>query len=215
MAVIEIPYPTPIYRITHIQNLETILKRDGIFAPNMTPNDKLPHVAIHYEGIQQQRSCKSVPCGPGGTVHDYVPFYFGPRSPMLYTISKGNVQGYTGGQKQVIYLATTAQFIEKCGIKYVFTDGHAIMAYTSFFDNLSKLGRIDWSIIKSKWWNDTEIYPDRKRKRQAEFLVYEKVPWNSIKIIIVMDNKIEDKVNSILNAYDSNIPVKVRRTWYY
>ena len=46
---------------------------------------------IAYESIQDRRSIKSVPCGVGGSLHDYVPFYFAPRSPMLYTIHRGNL----------------------------------------------------------------------------------------------------------------------------
>jgi hypothetical protein len=215
MATEKFPNPTPIYRITHFKNLETILKRDGIYAPNMTPNDGLAHMAIHHLSIQNQRACTLVPCGPRGTVHDYVPFYFGPKAPMLYSIYRNNVQDYSGGQKPVVYLVTFAQFIQSNGLRFVFTDGHAIMAYTSFYDDLSQLKNIDWSIIKSKYWNDTQDYPDRCRRRNTEFLVHEKVPWNSIKAIIVMDNGIADEVNSILSEFNSGVPVKVKRDWYY
>ncbi|MGQ7112742.1 DarT ssDNA thymidine ADP-ribosyltransferase family protein, partial [Escherichia sp. TWPC-MK] len=37
-------------------------------------------------GKQHRRSEMRVTCGPGGVVHDYVPFYFTKRSPMLLKV---------------------------------------------------------------------------------------------------------------------------------
>jgi len=75
--------PTPIYRFLHVENLETCLRRGKLYAPHWTPNDGLPYKTIHNLDIQKQRKVAPIPCGPGGVIHDYVAFYFGPRSPML------------------------------------------------------------------------------------------------------------------------------------
>ena len=44
------------------------------------------------------RQAKPITCGPGGTCHDYVPFYFGPLSVMLLNLKTGRVQGYDDGR---------------------------------------------------------------------------------------------------------------------
>jgi hypothetical protein len=44
---------------------------------------------IAYQGAQGKRATKLVARPPMGVIHDYVPFYFAPRSPMLFTIDKG------------------------------------------------------------------------------------------------------------------------------
>jgi len=49
-----------------------------------------------------------VPLAPYGCVADYVPFYFAPRSPMLYKLHKGGVPNYTGGQDPLVYLVSSA-----------------------------------------------------------------------------------------------------------
>ncbi len=67
------------------------------------------YTSIAHQNIQDRRAYTQVPCGPRGWLHDYVPFYFGVRSPMLFTISRGNVEGYDRDQEDVIYLVSTAQ----------------------------------------------------------------------------------------------------------
>ena len=78
-----VPNPTPILRFLHIDNLHICLRRVGLHAPNFTPEDGLYYRTIHNLDIQSQRQTRRILCGPRGVIHDYVPFYFGQRSPML------------------------------------------------------------------------------------------------------------------------------------
>ena len=156
-----------------------------------------------------------VPCDPGGCLNDYVPFYFGVRSPMLYTINLGNVEGYEQGQEAIVYLKSTAQTASNANLDYVFTDGHGIMDFTDFYDDFAHLGEIDWPLMKAKWWNDTVEDPDRKRRRQAEFLVHGGFPWTWVEAIVVMNNAREAQVQTLLAHAAHKPPVVVRRNWYY
>ena len=88
-----IPDPTPIVRFIHLDNLHVYLTRGGIFAPNFEPADGLVYKPNHNVEIQQRRSVSAVPCGPGGSLHDYVPFYFGYLSPMMFNLKTGWVAG--------------------------------------------------------------------------------------------------------------------------
>ena len=75
---------------------------------------------------------------------DYVPFYFAPRSPMLYAIHKGKVEGYTGGQGEVLHLVSSAESVAgENGLDYCFTEGHAEIGFSEFFEDLTDLQRID------------------------------------------------------------------------
>ena len=40
--VMTYPVPTPIYRLVHVDNLDTLLSRNALYAPNFTPGDGLP-----------------------------------------------------------------------------------------------------------------------------------------------------------------------------
>ena len=107
---------TLIYHITHKDNLSGIVSRGGIFAQSQMEHESVEYVDIAHRRIQDRRSETPVPCGPGGCLHDYVPFYFAPKSPMLYAIKMGNVEGCSASQTNIIYLVSSAEAINAAKI---------------------------------------------------------------------------------------------------
>lgn len=206
---------TLIYHITDGSNLPAILAQGGLLAFNLLRQQQLDYKSIAYESVQDRRATTRVPCVPGGVLHDYVPFYFAPRSPMLYTISMGNVPSCPNGQDNVIYLVTSAEKVRDAGLGLAFADGHGIMALSQFFNDLTHLNQVDWEVMGSKMWNDTAQHPDRKRRRQAEFLVHQLLPWDLIIGIATINQENADSVQRYITAQGLNKPVRVRRDWYY
>jgi hypothetical protein len=125
---------TPLYHITHVRNLAVIATADGLWCDRLRPVNAPGAVSIAHQHIKDRRAARRVPIGAGGTLADYVPFYFAPRSPMLFTINRGNVEGYTEGQKPVVHLVTNVEAATALGRAWVFTDGHAEMFLSEFFD---------------------------------------------------------------------------------
>jgi len=78
-----VPNQITLYRLVHVETLETLLTRGALHAPNSTPDDGLGYRTIHSVSVQVSRHNWPNFCGPGGTCHDYVPFYFGALSVML------------------------------------------------------------------------------------------------------------------------------------
>jgi hypothetical protein len=188
-----------------------------LHAPNHTPNDGLTYRAIHNVEIQQERSVRRIPCGSGGVIHDYVSFYFGPRSPMLLQLHTGRVAGYTEGQGPLIYLVSTAQAVRASGARFVFSDGHGIAAFTHWFDDLIDLDKVDWEAVYARIWKDTVADMDRQRRKQAEFLVYRDCDWSVIQEIGVLNTQVKSQVESILAGFPHALlrHVSVRPEWYY
>jgi hypothetical protein len=207
--------PLPIYHITPIDNLESIISEGRLLAYNVMLETGTNYTNIAYENIQDRRARIRVPCGAGGVLHDYVPFYFAPRSPMLYTINQGNVPNYTQGQAAVIHLVSDVLEIDIRGLDFVFTDGHAVMEFTTFFDDLDYLGAIDWDVMESRYWFDINEDNDRKRRRQAEFLVKNFFPWELIREIGVINSTIKAKPENILQNFTHKPSVIVQKNWYY
>jgi len=57
------------------------------------------------------------------------------------------------------------------------------MQLSEFYYDLGYLSEIDWEIMEEKYWSDTQEDPDRNRRRQAEFLSFNKFSWNLVEKI--------------------------------
>ncbi len=206
---------TPIYHITHLRNLPLILKHGGLYANSLRLERGIDHVNIAHASIQERRATTKVPLVPGGVLHDYVPFYFAPRSPMLYSIHRGNVEGYNEGETPILHVVADVEALAATSQPFVFTDGHAIMAFTNFYADLRELDKVDWEIMRARYWNDTLEDNDRVRRRNAEFLVHQFVPWQLIQEIGVMYKAVGDTVEQLLEGQTHQPTVKIHKEWYY
>lgn len=209
------PNPTPLYRILHINNLAGIIAQSGIWSDNQRALRNVAYQSIAHQNIQQRRHSTQVTCGLGGTIHDYVPWYFAPRSPMLYANHKGSVPSNPNGQSVIIYLRTTVEAVVRANLPYVFTDGHAIMFNSNFYANLAQLSQIDWPLMQSKYWHSIDSDPDRPRRRQAEFLVHDFAPWTLVQEIAVFDQARLAAVQTCLQGVAHHPIVSRKPSWYF
>jgi hypothetical protein len=220
------PVPTPIFHITAIDNLRAIAEAGGLFAKNVLASQGRVSANIAYQQIQGRRAVKAVPVGPKGNLHDYVPFYFAPRSPMLMTINSGNVPGCSYRQDDIVHLMTSIEKICAINPNIVFTNANAATAIAEFFDDLSKINEIDWSVLLESprlggyctYWNnrhDNPRYVQRMEKRMAEFLVHQDVPLAAIPIIGVRTENGAGRVRSALAGTGWEPTIGVMGAWYY
>jgi hypothetical protein len=169
-----------LFRITHESNLPFIL-RHGLLCPNH-PTQDASFRAIANQDVDEKRESCRVPIQPGGVLHDYVPFYFAPRSPMLYW----NYEQAHCPQEEILYLGSKVSSIAEAGLPFVFTSGHAIMHFSTWHSRVEDLAQaIDWPLMRGKYWNNVSSDTDRKRRRMAEFLVHRQVPLTVIGAIAV------------------------------
>ncbi len=206
-----------LYRLVYVDNLATLLTRGALHASNYTPNDDLPYRTIHNVGVQVGRHGRLIPCGAGGTCHDYVPFYFGPLSVMLLNLKTGRVAGYNEGQAPLIYLTTTVSRLVDAGCRFVFSDGHGLATFTSWYDDLAQLDSVDWNLVGARYWADTPEDNDRQRRKQAEFLIWQSVDWSLIERIGVLNPQVKHRVEAVLNEFPQRArpQVEIHGEWYY
>lgn len=93
------PKNPSIYHITHLENLTSILAAGSISSDARRIRLSMANTNVGMTAIKQRRLDLEVDCHPGTKVGDYVPFYFCPRSIMLYLIFRANHPelSYTGG----------------------------------------------------------------------------------------------------------------------
>jgi len=203
-----------LYRITHIDNLDFILESGKLICPS-NPDCDSEYIGIGDATLIQSRSSKEVNIVPNGNFTDYVAFYFGARSPMLYSIQKGFNGVTQRSPETIIYLVTTFDNINENESQYVFSDGHGYHSMSQFFNTEDDLEEVDWDTVKLRRWNDTEDDPDRKRRKQAEFLVYGEVPLSVIVGIGVYNEAAKTNILAKFAEHDFSCNVIVKPDLYY
>jgi len=93
--------PFDIYRILHFTNLEYILQNGIVTSPNHQ-NSNPNYRSIGNNDIIQIRSNKNVPTHIENTFRDFVAFYIGKRSIMLYNIITGYGEIQQVDQSEII-----------------------------------------------------------------------------------------------------------------
>lgn len=175
---------------THVDNLGGIAEH-GLLADGMRPE---PSVECAQSEIKQRRRGIAIPVGPEGTVADYAPFYFAPRSPMLYRIHSGGVPGYRYGQRPLVYLVTRASRVLMSGLPWVASDRNAAVATARFTDKAEVLpDHIDWSVMDAEYWHNTPEDGSRVQRRMAEFLVHSSVPWETFTQVYTYDEEVAER----------------------
>jgi hypothetical protein len=158
-----------------------------------------------------------VHCHPGTKVGEYVPFYFCPRSIMLFLLYRGNHVdlSYTGGQRPIVHLEADAKRVSAWadgnGKRWAFSHGNAGARYTEFSKDLAQLDELDWNAIGATNFKD----PIVKEHKQAEFLVEESFPWNLVDRVGVIDAQMAATVTTLLSNAAHQPPVAAVPTWYY
>lgn len=207
------PRPTRIYHLTHVDHLPTVVER-GLLCDAEAAG--MLRTEVGNRDIKAQRRARAVRRGPGGTVADYVPFYFAPRSPMLYAIKAGNVDHYKGGQEPLVYLVSEVERLVDLGLRVVCTDRNAALEIARHSDDLEELETlVDWALMEELIWTNTEERPDRRERRMAECLVHDRVPWEAFLGVATMTPTVADHVSDVLRRLDVRGHVAARPDWYF
>lgn len=207
-----VPTRVVLYRITHYLNLPDIVQR-GMFCATH-PDALKDAVIIGNPDLISGRGSRVVPVAPGGVLNDYVPFYLGPHSPMLYGIKTG-YHAQQRPQRDIVYVCSELSQVQALQLPFAFTDGHAYMQLSRFYDDVAHLSALDWNVISAKQWKRTEDDNDRQRRKQAEFLIHRHVPVAAIAAVVVYDQEMADWVAPLLATVGVNFKVVVFPKWYY
>ncbi len=204
---------TQIFRITHINNLPFIL-RNGLYCPNAEIHDP-NFTKIGFPTLIDYRKDRIVPICPGGTLANYVPFYFWYRSPMLYVIYKDNdSEVISTPQQDIIYLVSDFNALKANNCRFVFTDRHAKLEYANFYENPEDVKQLNWDLIKTEPWG-RQFGAEIKEMKQAECLVHQYVPISAIIGIAVQNDAMQTLVNQRLLEVNLKIPVKIKPEFYF
>jgi hypothetical protein len=175
------------------------------------------HAQIGMANIKERRLSLPVPCHPGDHVGDYVPFYFGPRSIMLFVIHCANHPGltYRGGQDPIVHLEADLHaalaWSRSVGRRWAFSLSNAGANYAEFRCDEAQLDEINWSAVAAVDFRDQTI----KESKQSEFLMHGKFPWHLVSRIGVRTRPTAVRALAALDDTGHRPAVVVQRDWYY
>ena len=220
------PHPPYVYHITAIPNLIRIAQSGRLLSKSRMVAAGRAHDNIAYENIQDRRSRPAVPVGPGAVLHDYVPFHFAPRQPMLMALHKQNVPDCVFDQTQIVHLVLRADQIAQAGLPYVISTHHAVTMLATFHDTMDGLNDIDWDMFfdppliggYARYFHnppDKPEYATRRESRQAEILVRDEVPLEFVRGIGVFGGARRQEVEGILDRAGWTVKVDAKPEWYF
>jgi hypothetical protein len=206
------PEKALIFRITHVDNLQWLLEH-GVCCRSSEHYDP-QYRNIGNIDLIEKRSRREVPIEPGGTLSDYVPFYFTSRSPMLLNIKSG--RGVVPvPMREILVLVASLHAVAAAGVPYVFTDRHANLQAAHFSSDLDDLARIDWTILQH---SDFKRDPDdlgKMERYQAEALVHQRLPFEQIRALLVYDETQQSHLAALVKAAGRETPVIVERRFFF
>jgi hypothetical protein len=211
------PSSIQIFHIVHHDKLPSIIKDGVLLSDARIRTRPITGSAIGMGDIKQRRLSQPVSCHPGSYVGEFVPFYFCPRSIMLYLIYMRNHPNlsYRGGQDPIVHLEFDLHGAVKWAAgqkrRWALSTSNAAASYAEFHKDLGALERLDWQAVAAQDWRN----PATKEAKQAEFLMHSSVPWALVRRIGVKSQGVYSAVHAIIQAAEHKPQIVIRPDWYY
>lgn len=195
-----------VYHVTHIRNLEKIVA-DAALSASATPV-----VDVSSALTRELRLTATVPgvgSIPGSTVAsvaEFVPFYFAPDAVLWEELRGGAVDEtrWSDAARRAtaydfVFLVTT---VGRLGDSVVIADGDAAGTYTRFAsaDGIQRMVE--------------RLHDDEESRRRAEALAPGSLPFGSVQLIGVANDRVRERVRELIGGTGSAPKVVVYPPWF-
>ena len=202
-----------IFRIVHVACVPWILEH-GMRCRNSSRQDP-NYINIGSESLIDKRSRRVVPISPGGTLSDYVPFYFTPFSIMMYNIHTGYGGITKRENKDIVIFVSSIHRLQELELPFLFTNQHAYPIDTDYYTDVADLKQIDWALLRSRNFKTSDADPGRQARYQAEALVHRRVPLKALMGVGCYNDVVKAQVEAMVQAAGQKMSVKKTPTWYF
>jgi hypothetical protein len=213
---VSVPARPRLYHIAHVDRLPSIVADQCLWCDREIVSRAPPGTTIGMNSIKQRRLNElRLASHRDLFVGDWVPFYFCPRSVMLYLIHQGNHPelAYRGGQGPIVHfeadLHAVVAWADAQPRRWAFTLSNAGARYFEDRSDLGKLGEIDWNAVHATDWRGC------KDGKQAEFLLELSFPWHLVECVGVQSRATYTSAVNALPRRGHRPPVQIRPEWYY
>lgn len=196
------------WHFTHLTNVDSIASVGAL----VCHSQGISHLDIADHEIKNSRLKRRIELPhpyPESVVGDHVPFYFAPRSPMLYRIAKERHD-----QVSLVYFGVRLGDVTS-ELTWCVSDGNARSALTEFCSSIDGLGTfVDFNALRIKSWPSTED-PDRARRRQAELLVHGQLPTSLIRYVVCKSDETLAAASAALRTVGGMMQYQVEPRNYF
>jgi hypothetical protein len=206
-----------IYHIVHVDRLASIVADECLLSDRVIGGRQGGGTVIGMNGIKHRRLALPVSCHPGHNVGDFVPFYFCPRSVMLYVIHRANDPEltYRGGQGPIIHLEADLHraiaWAEKNKRLWALSLSNAGADRAQFRSCTDHLDQVNWSAVAATDFRADEV----KEGKQAEFLLHGSFPWELVERVGVVSQPTAHQVATEMRKTAHKPQVEVQPSWYF
>jgi len=215
------PAQPKIYHIVNVDRLASIIADGALWCDAAIVRRPPVGTGIGMSNIKQRRLTSKLRSRPGLHVGDCVPFYFCPRSVMLYLIHQANHPGltYHGGQNPILHLEadlyTAVGWAQGQNRRWAFTLSNAGSYDFEDRSDPAQLGEIDWQAVEANRWSGDGVDRSVGRGKMAEFLVEQHFPWHLVERVGVRSMDIKTQVDTALRPTAHCPRVDIIPDWYY
>ncbi len=198
-----------------MDRLDSIMHLDGLVCDETVTRKSLAGTTIGISEIKERRRETRLDSYPDLRVGQCVPFYFCPRSVMLYVIERRNHRdlAYRGGQDPIVHLEAdmreTVTWADSHDLRWAFTLSNAGSKHFEDRCRLEHLDQVDWDAVSDRDWRET------RARKQAEFLVEKRFPWNLVRRIGVRTAATAKYVEAAIRGAPGRPSVEIKPDWYY
>lgn len=203
-----------IFRITHRNNIPWILD-NGLHCRNSKTVDP-NFIQIGNADLISKRHNKSAKGPYGGTLSDYVPFYFTPLSPMFLNIKTGWNGIPKRNNDEIAICYSSVHDLKMAGMQFIFTDRHAYLETAQAFTDVAELKQqIDWKILQNRDFKRDADDFGKVERYEAETLVRTLLPVKALRGIACVNASVAAAVNAEVTKRGLPTAVETKPSWYF
>jgi hypothetical protein len=215
------PTNPKIYHIVHVDKLASIAADGCLWSDAELAQRPVTGTVIGMNNIKARRMNElTLASHPDLYVGQCVPFYFCPRSVMLYMIHMRNAElTYQGGQDKIVHLVSTMgdaiAWAEVEQRRWAFTLSNAGSRDFEDRADRAEIGEVNWDAVVARRWSGGTVDPAIKRGKQAEFLMEHSFPWQLVRGIGAKSEKVARMAAQAIAGTGHQMTVKSKPEWYY
>jgi hypothetical protein len=216
-----VPARPKIYHIVHIDRLASIIADGFLWSDAVMVQRKGAGTTIGMSNIKARRLNElNLSCHPDLRVGHCTPFYFCPRSVMLFLIYRRNEElTYKGGQEPIVHLQAdlhaTIAWAQQNGHRWAFTLSNAGAYYFEDRSDVASLGDINWDAVEARQWAGNGVSRTVKEGKQAEFLIEGAFPWHLVERVAVFSPRYVQPASRAMQGAGHRPMIEIKRDWYY